>query len=104
VIFLIGNCEVVIKEEGEKPLVDSDFESDNEEAEEELVLEHPGQLCRLCASAVSEAVYIFGANGKEQHIAEKINLCLPVTVSSLHCTSVVIQNSIFVVYRVIYWH
>ena len=96
-IFLTENCEVVIKEEEEKQLVESDCESDTEEAEEELVLEHPGQLCRLCASAVGEAVYIFGATGKEQCIAEKINSCLPVTVSYLHCTSVVIQNSRFVV-------
>ena len=100
VIFLIENCEIVIKEEGEKGPVKSDCESDTEEAEEELVLEHPGQLCRLCASAVSEAVYIFGATGKEQRIAEKINSCLPVMVSYLHCTSVVIQNSRFVVYHV----
>jgi len=97
VIFLIEHCEVVIKEEGEKRPVESDCESDTEEAEEELVLEHPGQLCRLCASAVSEAVYIFGATGKEQRIAEKINSCLPVMVSCLRCNSVVLQNSRFVV-------
>lgn len=95
-IFLIENCEVVIKQEAERRLVDGDCESDIEEVDEELLLEHPGQLCRLCASAVSEAVYIFGATGKEQHIAEKINTCLPVTVSSCRCNSVVLQSSIFV--------
>lgn len=103
-IFLVENCEVVIKEEGEKRSTECDCESSTEEAEEELVLEHPGQLCRLCASAVSEAVYIFGATGKEQCIAEKINSCLPVMVSYLHCISVVIQNSRFVVYHVVCWH
>jgi hypothetical protein len=97
VIFLIENCEVVVKQEGEKRLVESDCKSDVEDVDEELVLEHSGQLCRLCASAVSEAVYIFGTTGKEQHIAEKINTCLPVTVSYCHCNSVVIQNSRFVI-------
>ena len=102
-IFRIEHCEVVIKEEGEKRPVESHCESDTEEAEEELVLEHPGQLCRLCASAVSEAVYIFSATGKEERIAEKINSCLPVMVRYLRCTSVVLQNSIFIVYHVC-WH
>jgi hypothetical protein len=60
--------------------------------DEELVPEHPGQLCRLCASAIKEIVYIFSATGKEQHIAEKINTCLPVTVSYLF-NLVSLQNS-----------
>jgi hypothetical protein len=67
-----------------KPQVEIDDDSDLEEVDEEVTSEHPGQLCRLCASAITEVVYIFSATGKEQHIAEKINTCLPVTVSYLH--------------------
>lgn len=100
-IFVVESCEVVIKQEDEKRLVETDCESDLEEVDEELVLEHPGQLCRLCASAVSEAVYIFSATGKEQHIAEKINMCLPVTVSYHHYNSIVLQNFVLLVYNII---
>jgi hypothetical protein len=84
-IFLIENCGIVVKQEqGAKPRVEIDYDSDLEDMDEELVSEHPGQLCRLCASAVNEVVYIFSGTGKKQHIAEKINMCLPVTVSYLY--------------------
>jgi hypothetical protein len=77
-ISITENCEVVIKEEqGERLHVD--YDSDLED-----VPEHPGQLCRLCASAVNEVVYIYSGNGEKQRIADKINMCLPVTVSSLY--------------------
>jgi hypothetical protein len=82
-IFITENCEVVIKQEqGARPRVD--YDSDLEDVHEELVPEHPGQLCRLCASAVNEVVYIYSGNGEKQRIADKINMCLPVTVSSLY--------------------
>jgi hypothetical protein len=64
--------------------VEIDYDSDLEDMAEGLVPEHPGQLCRLCASAVNEVVYIYGGTGEKQHIAEKINMCLPVTVSYLY--------------------
>jgi hypothetical protein len=44
-------------------------------------LEYKGQLCRLCASSISKGIYIFSGAGREQHLADKINTCLPVTVS-----------------------
>jgi hypothetical protein len=44
-------------------------------------MEHRGQLCRLCASSISKGIYIFSGVGREQHLADKINTCLPVTVS-----------------------
>ncbi|XP_069672341.1 zinc finger protein 665-like isoform X2 [Periplaneta americana] len=80
-IIVEENCEVVVKQErnGRQPF-ESDDDTDFEEVDEELVVEHPGQLCRLCASSINDVVYIFGANGKEQRIAEKINTSLPVTV------------------------
>jgi hypothetical protein len=84
-IFLIENSEVVIKQEqGAKPRVEIDYVTELEDMDEELISEHPGRLCRLCASAVNEVVYIFSGAGKKQHIAEKINMCLPVTVSYLY--------------------
>ena len=41
-----------------------------------------GQLCRLCANNIKVGVYIFNDAGEEQHLAHKINTCLPVTVST----------------------
>ncbi|XP_021917100.1 oocyte zinc finger protein XlCOF6-like isoform X2 [Zootermopsis nevadensis] len=43
-------------------------------------LECKGQLCRLCASSISTGIYIFNGTGREQHLADKINTCLPVSV------------------------
>lgn len=47
------------------------------------VFEHPGQLCRLCANITTEFKYIFDDTGKQEHLAKKINSCLPVTVRFL---------------------
>ena len=44
-------------------------------------LECKGPLCRLCASSISKGIYIFSGAGREQNLADKINTCLPVTVS-----------------------
>jgi hypothetical protein len=52
---------------------------DNSCVREEL--ECKGQLCRLCARSISKGIYIFSGAGREQHLADKINTCLPVTVS-----------------------
>jgi hypothetical protein len=41
------------------------------------------QLCRLCAGRISTGIYIFSGTGREQHLANKINACLPVTVSMI---------------------
>jgi hypothetical protein len=39
------------------------------------------RLCRLCACRISTGIYIFSGTGREQHLANKINTCLPITVS-----------------------
>jgi hypothetical protein len=41
------------------------------------------QLCRLCADRINTGIYIFSGAGREQHLANKINTCLPVTVSMI---------------------
>ncbi|XP_014279480.1 zinc finger protein 595 [Halyomorpha halys] len=41
---------------------------------------HQVRLCRLCASTSDEFYLIFDDFGKEMKIAEKINLCLPLSV------------------------
>jgi len=67
---------------------DEEDEDDGMDGEEEFEEEddpdivHPGLLCRLCANSVSEPVYIFNENCKELELAAKINICLPITVSS----------------------
>jgi hypothetical protein len=41
------------------------------------------RLCRLCACRISTGIYIFSGAGREQRLANKINTCLPVTVSMI---------------------
>lgn len=45
---------------------------------------HPGALCRLCGEPTVNPVYIFPeeeeSGGIELSVADKINLCLPITV------------------------
>ncbi|XP_015584863.1 zinc finger protein 184 isoform X2 [Cephus cinctus] len=40
-------------------------------------------LCRLCANKSDEMVYIFGTTESRKEIAEKIDDCLPITVSEM---------------------
>ncbi|XP_023711016.1 zinc finger protein 678 isoform X2 [Cryptotermes secundus] len=39
------------------------------------------QLCRLCACTIGTGIYIFSGTGREQQLANKINTCLPITVT-----------------------
>lgn len=41
-------------------------------------------LCRLCAQKTESMIYIFQYSTNQQNIAEKINNCLPITVSILY--------------------
>lgn len=52
--------------------------------EEDVEPEHPGTLCRLCGNHLetAESTFIFGEDGEKKSLAEKINACLPVSVSS----------------------
>ena len=65
---------------------DDDDEDDGMDPEEEFdvyddsEIAHPGLLCRLCATPVTDPVYIFSENGKDMELAAKINICLPITV------------------------
>jgi hypothetical protein len=74
---------LLLEDAGNEIIVKADTTSmevmDNSCISEEL--ERKGQLCRLCASSISKGIYIFSGVGREQHLADKINTCLPVTVS-----------------------
>jgi hypothetical protein len=74
---------LLLEDAGNEIIVKADTISmevmDNSCVSEEL--ECKGQLCRLCASSISKGIYIFSGGGREQHLADKINTCLPVTVS-----------------------
>ncbi|XP_069687172.1 zinc finger protein 595-like isoform X2 [Periplaneta americana] len=65
--------EIIIKVETEN----GDRTDNSEQSEEE---ECSGQLCRLCANNIKTGIYIFNGIGREQHLADKINTCLPITV------------------------
>lgn len=43
---------------------------------------HPGVLCRLCGEQTVDPVYLFLSENLEGEcsVADKINLCLPITV------------------------
>jgi len=70
------NCETVIKTES-----DTDSNLDVFTGEDKWApLEHPGQLCRLCATSTLDVIYIFSSTGKQLNIADKINSSLPVLV------------------------
>jgi hypothetical protein len=75
--------DLLLEDAGNEIIVKADTTSmevmDNGCVSEEL--ECKGQLCRLCASSISKGIYIFNGDGREQHLADKINTCLPVTVS-----------------------
>ncbi|XP_067000895.2 zinc finger protein 665 isoform X2 [Anabrus simplex] len=60
--------ELIIKSEPEDP------------NEDDLSMWCDIQLCRLCANAVDDAVYIFSAEGFKLGLANKINTILPVMV------------------------
>lgn len=70
------NCETIIKTES-----DTDSNLDGFTGEDKCAaLEHPGQLCRLCATSTLDVIYIFSSTGKQLNIADKINSSLPVLV------------------------
>jgi hypothetical protein len=70
-----GNEIIVMTETKSRESMDSSCKCDEFECKE--------QLCRLCADRISTGIYIFSGTGREQHIANKINTCLPVTVSMI---------------------
>ncbi|GLG97754.1 Krueppel homolog 1 [Gryllus bimaculatus] len=74
----IFGTNTLIKEE----LSDVSDGAVSEEHEDDILTESLNQLCRLCASHISDVVYIFNDTGQEQQIAKKINSCLPITVKS----------------------
>ena len=98
IILFSENCEVIIKQEHiNRPHIETDDDTECEEVDEDII-EHPGLLCRLCASNIDEMVLIFSESGREQHIAEKINMCLPVTVSCIYksfCHTIIFKYPVF---------
>jgi hypothetical protein len=71
-----GN-EIVIKvETNSRESMDSSCKCEEFECKE--------RLCRLCAGRISTGTYIFSGTGREQHLANKINTCLPITVSMIY--------------------
>jgi hypothetical protein len=60
--------------------IDNTLDDSMDGGDEGVVLKHPGQLCRLCASSAGDVIYIFSSAGKQLNIADKINSSLPVLV------------------------
>ena len=48
-------------------------------------------LCRLCAEESKDTTHIFSAKGCELRLADKIHKCLPVVVSRLYISLLVLR-------------
>jgi hypothetical protein len=57
------------------------FQQLNEDSNVELP--HTSELCRICACTSSELMPIFGADGQELQLSDKILQHLPITVRKL---------------------